>query len=364
MKIEVTMKYVQSWEDHLGRRRYRFRRAGYPRVELPVDSDPASPEFQAAYHAAMKGEKTNAAVVAVVAGGGSGSVRDAITQYLDSTTFHDAYADSTKSRQRSLLNSISRLVGNLPLAQMDRNWIGRWLETSSTRGAQKNRLISIKPLFKWALIMRLITVDPTASIRVKAKESAGHHTWTDDEVEQYRVRHPLGTMARLALELMLNLASRRGDAIVLGRQHLKEGWLVYTQEKNRKRKPAKVETPIAPTLLAAIEACSSTPESLTFLTNEWGRPFAKQSFGRWFRQCCDEAGLPKSCVPHGLRKAGCRIMAESNCTPHEIAAVSGHRTLKEVERYTAAADRKRLAERAQAKVANAGTIVSLRGVSA
>ena len=57
MRIEVTMKYVQHWEDHLGRRRSRFRRAGYPRVELPVDSDPSSPEFQAAYHAAMKGEK-------------------------------------------------------------------------------------------------------------------------------------------------------------------------------------------------------------------------------------------------------------------------------------------------------------------
>jgi len=166
-------------------------------------------------------------------------------------------------------------------------------------------------------------------------------------------------MARLALELMLNLASRRGDAIALGRQHLKDGWLVYTQEKNRKRKPVKVEVPVAAALLAAIDACSSSPEALTFLTNEWGRPFSKQGFGRWFRQCCDEAGLPKSCVPHGLRKAGCRIMAESDCTPHEIMSVSGHTTLKEVERYTKAVNSKRLAARAHAKVANAGNVVPL-----
>jgi hypothetical protein len=59
------------------------------------------------------------------------------------------------------------------------------------------------------------------------------------------------------------------------------------------------------------------------------------------------------------RGAGCRIMAENDCTPHEIAAVSGHRTLKEVERYTHAADRKRLAARAQAKVAAACNVVPL-----
>src|SRR6516165_1518513 len=213
MKIEVTMKYVQSWADHLGRRRYRFRRSGYPRVELPVDADPASPEFQAAYHAAMRGEKTNAAVAAVTARGGSGSVKDAIDQWHDSTTFNDEYDTSTKSRRRSLLNSISRMVGNLPLAQMDGNWIERWLETSSTKGVKRTRLLSIKPFFKWAVTMKLIAVDPTVTIKVKVKESAGHHTWTDEELEQYRAHHPLGTMARLALELMLNLASRRRSRI-------------------------------------------------------------------------------------------------------------------------------------------------------
>jgi site-specific recombinase XerD len=347
------MKYVQSWEDHLGRQRYRFRRAGYPRVELPVDSDPASPEFQAAYHAAMKGEKPAEAMAAVTARGGSGTVKDAIDRWHDSTTFNDEYDASTKSRRRSLLNSIGRMVGNLPLAQMDSNWIERWLETSSTKGVKRTRLLSIKPFFGWAVTMKLITVDPTKDIRVKVKESAGHHTWTDEELEQYRARHPLGTMARLALELMLHLASRRGDAIVLGRQHLKDGWLVYIQEKNRRRKPVKVEVPISAELMAAIEVCSSRPEALTFLVNEWGRPFTKQAFGRWFRQRCDEAGLPKRCKPHGLRKAACRIMAESECTPHEIRSVSGHRTLREVERYTAAVDNKRLAIRARAKVAAA-----------
>jgi hypothetical protein len=105
------------------------------------------------------------------------------------------------------------MVGNLPLAQMDGNWIERWLETSSTKGVKRTRLLTIKPFFKWAVSMKLIATDPTVTIKVKVKESAGHATWTDEEVEQYRARHPLGTMARLALELMLNLASRRRSRI-------------------------------------------------------------------------------------------------------------------------------------------------------
>ena len=67
-------------------------------------------------------------------------------------------------------------------------------------------------------------------------------------------------------------------------------------------------------------------------------------------------------MPHGLRKAGCRIMAESDCNAHEIMAVSGHSSLKEVERYTRAADRKRLAARAQAKVAATNNVVPLAAV--
>jgi integrase/recombinase XerD len=373
MRVEFKMKYIQHWTDDLGRKRYRFRRNGYPRVELPVNSDPSSPEFQAAYHAALRGEKSEHALAMVVARGGSGSVKDAIEQYLKSATFHD-YSQSTQDLRRPILKGFLKPgVGNLPLAQMDRKYIERWLETASTKGAKRTWLLAIKPFMQWAIeSVHLIETDPTDGIMVKAKESEGHATWTDGEVEQFRSHHALGSRARLALELCLALATRRGDVISLGRQHMREVrvesrteiWLVYTQEKNRKYKPMKVETPMPAPLLAAIEASPSAPEALTFLTNEWGQPFSKRAFNDWFRKQVVAAGLPPdTCVPHGLRKGGCRVMAESDCTAHEIMAVSGHRTLKEVERYTRAADRKRLAARAQAKVAAANNVVPLAVVS-
>jgi Phage integrase family len=80
-------------------------------------------------------------------------------------------------------------------------------------------------------------------------------------------------------------------------------------------------------------------------------------FGNWFRVQCDDAGLPKSLSAHGLRKADATRLAEHGCTDHEIMAWGGWSSLKEVQRYTKAANRKRLAMQAAGK-RKAGTEVA------
>ena len=61
------------------------------------------------------------------------------------------------------------------------------------------------------------------------------------------------------------------------------------------------------------------------------------------------AGLPHCCA-HGLRKAAARRLAEAGCTEHEIAAITGHASLREIARYTKAADQVRLAVAAMDKM--------------
>jgi len=75
------------------------------------------------------------------------------------------------------------------------------------------------------------------------------------------------------------------------------------------------------------------------------KPYRGNDFSEQFRKWSDDAGLPH-CSAHGLRKAGCRRMAEAGYTAHEIAAWSGHTTLDEVSRYTKAVDQERLARNA------------------
>src|SRR5262245_51575070 len=95
---------------------------------------------------------------------------------------------------------------------------------------------------------------------------------------------------------------------------------------------------------------TSPSDHLTFLTTAFGKPFTAAGFGNWFREQCDAAGLPH-CSAHGLCKTAARRLAEAGCTEHEVAAITGHASLKEVQRYTRAADRTKLAVAAIKKVA-------------
>ena len=77
----------------------------------------------------------------------------------------------------------------------------------------------------------------------------------------------------------------------------------------------------------------------------------------------EKARLPDRCVAHGLRKAGLRRLAENGATAKQLQAISGHKTLAEVQRYTDAADRERLARDGMAKLGEVNGVTNLAPVS-
>jgi hypothetical protein len=54
-----------------------------------------------------------------------------------------------------------------------------------------------------------------------------------------------------------------------------------------------------------------------------------------------------------------RRLAEAAATAHELMAISGHKTLAEVQRYTAEADRKKLADSAMKKRTGNAAVANL-----
>ena len=186
-------------------------------------------------------------------------------------------------------------------------------------------------------------VDP---IRYKVK---GFKDWSDVEIKLFTDHYPIGTRERLALELLLCAAPRRSDVVRLSPEHVLSGRLVYVQKKTG----AEINIPLLPQLQAAIEAVPSLSERNFFLETQFGEAFTETGFYNWFTEKARKAGVPKGRSPHGLRKACCRRLAEAGCSSHEIMPVSGHETLKEVERYTKAANRARLANSAIAALKSA-----------
>jgi integrase len=219
--------------------------------------------------------------------------------------------------------------------------------SSNTPEAANNRVKAIRRVFAWGVENELVKANVARDVKLISTGSEGFHTWTDAEVEQFEARHPVGTKARLALTLLLLTGVRRSDVVLLGRQHVRSGSLRFTQQKNRKRRPVTIELPVLPALQRVIDA--SETGDLAFLVTQYGKPFTAAGFGNWFRDRCNEAGLPQ-CSAHGLRKAGATRAAENLATPHELMALFGWLTLKQAEHYTRAASQKRLAAGAVAKL--------------
>ena len=139
---------------------------------------------------------------------------------------------------------------------------------------------------------------------------------------------------------MLFTGARRGDVVMLGKQHVKDGFLCYAPRKTRHQRMTVSEKPVLP-ILADIIAKSPTGD-LTFLVTKHRKPFTANGFGNWFRDRCDEAGLPQ-CSAHGLRKAGATIAAENGATDRQLMAMFDWTTPSQASVYVRAADKKRLA---------------------
>ncbi|MDP5307572.1 tyrosine-type recombinase/integrase [Paracoccus spongiarum] len=80
-------------------------------------------------------------------------------------------------------------------------------------------------------------------------------------------------------------------------------------------------------------------DARTFLAGAKGKPFVPAGFTNRFRAMAVQAGLPDGLSPHGLRRSTCRRLAEAGCSPHDIMAIRGRRSLAEVPRDTIEATR-------------------------
>ena len=332
--------------DRHGNIRIYHRAKGRPKVR--IHGTPWTPAFMAAYEAA------NGEVMTPQGKGiAPGTWHWLCIRYFTECAEYKRLDARTQHIRRQILEATfdepiapgsPRFFRDFPLSRMTADAVevlrDRKIHTPESANA---RIKAIRQVFKFGVKKKLAPNNPARDVEYFKSGSEGFHTWTPEEVRQFEERHPIGTKARLALALMLFTGQRRSDIIRFGKQHTKGGkHLTFTQHKGRNRKPHRLTLPILPVLQKIIDA---TPcGDLTFLVNDWGRPFTDAGFGNWFRDRCVEAGVPGRA--HGLRKAGATIAANNGATSRQLMAIFGWDTLKEAERYTRNADQQRLAESA------------------
>lgn len=237
--------------------------------------------------------------------------------------------------------------GLLPFALMERKHVIEIRDAiRDTAGAQNNVVKTISAMFGWACESGIANANP--GLRIKdIPTGEGFHPWSIDEVAAYDAKHPVGTTARLAKDIAMFTGLRRKQVAILGRQHIRDGWIKIVPTKTLKTSGVTVEIPLLPILATSINAAKTG--DLTFLINEQGRAFTPNGLGNKFRDWCDSAGLPQ-CSMHGLRKAGATIAAENGATDNELMAIFGWTTKKQTGLYTRNANRKHLAGKAAHKL--------------
>jgi integrase len=338
----IKLKYVNSFANRdrkEDRVRHYFRRRGDKAIPLPWL--PGSEEFMVAYGMAL------AAIPAQREIGASrtlpGSINALVVDYYRSAEWHGLAEDTRKTRRR-IIERFRVQHGDKRVALLRREHIEKMLAQIAKPSAKRHWLKAIRGLLRFA-VPTMLKVDPTEGVAaIKLPKSKGHYTRTDEEIAQYRANWPLGTQQRLVMEFALETASRRGEVVRLGPQHVKNGRIRI----ERTHGSDDVDIPISPELQAA---CDAMPKShLTYIISSHGKPRSKYGLGNDFAKWVTEAGLPRRCRLHGLKKSGMRRWAEAGGTAHELMAFSGHRTLSQVQHYTSAADKKRLADSGFAKM--------------
>ena len=216
-------------------------------------------------------------------------------------------------------------------------------ERADTPAASNAFLKTMRGLFAWAVRNGHVERDPTAGVEKVRYRSHGFPAWTKDDVRAFRDRHPIGSKARLAMELLLLTGLRRSDVVRVGRQHLRGDVLTVRTVKTG----ATVTMRFPPALLDLIEA---TPTGdMHFVVNRNGQPYTADTFGNWFRDRCREAGIEKNA--HGLRKLSATLAAEGGAAAHQLMAQFGWTKIDQAELYTRGADRVRLGMEASEIVA-------------
>jgi integrase len=333
----LRLKYVQAFRS-AGATYHYFRKGGMPRIPLP--GIVGSAEFMAAYQQALAAAPVP---VGVDKRSKPGSISAALAEYFQSRAFK-SFTGGTPVQRRNVLERFREAHGHLPLGSLPKNFLLALFDTMPPHTA-RTTLKALRHFVAWAVERKLMRADPTLGIRIKTPKSDGYHTWSEDEIAAFEAQHPVGSKARLAFALGLYTAQRNGDVVRFGRQNFRDGVLTVRQSKTG----ATLAIPVHAELAKIIDATPNTGH-LTLLVTKTGKSHSPNDFSEQFRRWCDAVGLPQHCVFHGLRKAALTRLADAGCTAHEIAAISGHKTLKEVERYTKAADQARLARAAMERI--------------
>lgn len=342
-----------SYLDRHGKRRWRFRR-GKKTVQLP--GEPGTPEFEAAYTAAIEGrEPVRASVVRLRTGAAPQSLRAAWRILRADTPEWKSLGPAIKEAQTRIAETFLQMpvvegetmaFGDVAVADLKRKHVKAILaRRSETPHAAAHLLRVIRKLIGVALDSEWIEVDPTYRLKYRPAYG-GWKAWPDEMLDRFEARWPIGSTPRLVYSLALYFGHRRSDVTQVRPADFEALATNVVQQKTGK----PLWIPMHPNLRDVLDTVDMTREFVVM--TQYGRPFSPKALGMRMQDWTKAAGISPGHTLHGLRKTLGKALAEHGATTRQLMDVLGHDDMKHAELYSAEAEQRLMAAAGMATLAN------------
>ena len=344
--MKISFPYIKAYERR--GKIYAYYRRGKTQVRLRGEI--GSPEWVQLYKAAHEQYELAHAGKEAASPALPGTFEHLWATYLRSSDFR-GLAPRSQRTYRYLIEPMLPVYGKGRVERISGRWIRRYLESLSDKPAKANYWLRvIRVLLQFAVAEQIIAENPARGVKQLKHRATPHRPWTDDEVA--RMTSP-DSPVRIPVLIGLHTGQRLGDVLSLQWSAYQGLRLAVRQAKT----DAFLRIPVHPELAAALDAASRTAE--TICARPDGKPWLIDHFKHSFARVRAEQNLPSDLHFHGLRHSAAARMAEAGCTPAQIAAITGHRTLAMVEHYASGANQERLANEAmkrlrESRVSNEG----------
>lgn len=275
------------------------------------------------------------------------TVGSVTVEYRQSSEWADL-AGSTRKAYEVYLDMIGTAFWDVDIAAVELGHVLRMRDAHRDQPATANKLFAIwSILLSFSMRRGYIKHHPMVGARVRKLKEGEHARWPEGCVDlaiEVLPQH----LAR-AVMLAVYTGQRVGDCIARRWSDLDDGGMRLIQQKTG----AELWVPLHPELEAALKVWRREAVCLTILTKADGMPWAStDSFKSAFTAAKKKHPELNGLVFHGLRKSAAARLAEAGCSEHEIMAITGHRSLAEVQRYTRQARQKTMAMSAMVKLSD------------
>ncbi len=292
-----------------------------------------------------------------------GTLGNVIEQYRASDEFLRLRPKTKESYDRALF-SFNALLGEMPVEDMTRNLMRKFLSKFADRPAtQQQALKALRTVDKWAVSYDLMAMSMTMGIKVKGGSGA-REPWTDAEIA-LALEHARGPLPKLIL-LAAETGQRAGDLVRMRWPQLDTSGDRWRIDVTQQKTALALWVPVTRTLRAALETWD---RSLGYMvTKPDGKPYTRPELSSaWNRERDQNPALEplraRKLSFHGLRASAVIRLRRLGLTDAEVASIIGM-SVPMVSRYsrranqwlnaTAALDRLEGIEREQNNVVTIG----------